>query len=62
MNDFLTKENAMSEQTLNAANAAIFHLQLNTEDAIRYVTRNANVDPRTAGLAIKQTLMGYKTK
>jgi len=52
----------MSEQTLNAANAAIFHLQLNTEDAIRYVTRNANVDPRTAGLAIKQTLMGYKTK
>ena len=52
----------MSEQTLNAANTAIFHLQLNTEEAIRYVIRNASVDPKTAGSAIKETLVGYKAR
>ena len=60
MNDFLTQETAMSERTLNAANEAIFHRQLNTEDAIRYVVKSASVSPREAGDAIKQTLTGYK--
>lgn len=62
MNDFLTKERAMSERTLNAANEAIFHHQLNTEDAIRYVIRSASVSPREAGDAIKETLVGYKRR
>ena len=62
MNDFLTKENAMSERTLNAANEAIFHRQLGTDDAIRYVVRNASVSPREAGDAIKHTLVGYKSR
>jgi hypothetical protein len=62
MTDFLTKENAMSAQTLNAANTAIFQLQMNTDDAIRYVIRNARVSPREAGDAIKETLTGYKRK
>ena len=61
-NDFLTKENAMSAQTLTAANEAIFHRQLNTEDAIRFVVKAANVSPREAGEAIKETLVGYKRK
>lgn len=52
----------MSEHTLSAANTAIFHLQLNTEEAIRYVIRNASVDPKTAGTAIKETLVGYKAR
>lgn len=52
----------MSEKTLAAANEAIFHRQLNTEDAIRYVVKTANVGPREAGEAIKETLVGYKRK
>lgn len=52
----------MSERTLNAANEAIFHHQLNTEDAIRYVIRSASVSPREAGDAIKETLVGYKRR
>jgi hypothetical protein len=62
MTDFLTKETAMSEQTLTAANQAIFHLQLNTDEAIRYVIKTARVAPKEAGEAIKHTLVGYKTK
>ncbi len=61
-NHFSTKEHAMSASTLNAANEAIFHRQLNTEDAIRYVVKTANVSPGEAGQAIKETLVGYKRK
>jgi stringent starvation protein B len=61
-NDFLTKENAMSDKTLNLANTAIFHLQLNTEDAIRFVARHASVDSKVAGTAIKEVMVGYKTR
>lgn len=52
----------MSEKTLNAANQAIFCLQLNTNEAIRYVVKHAEVSPRDAGLAIKETLVGYKKR
>ena len=52
----------MSAQTLTVANEAIFHRQLNTEDAIRFVVKAANVSPREAGEAIKETLVGYKRK
>jgi len=52
----------MSEKTLKSANQAIFHLQLNTDDAIRFVVKNANVSPKEAGMAIKETLVGYKTR
>lgn len=57
-----TKENAMSANTLNAANEAIFHRQLNTEDAIRYVSKTAEVSPGEAGRAIKEVMVGYKRK
>lgn len=50
----------MSEKTLEAANQAIFHLQLNTNEAIRYVVKHASVEPKEAGLAIKQVLTSYK--
>ena len=52
----------MSETTLAAANQAIFQLQLNTDEAIRYVVKNAHVDPKSAAAAIKETMVGYKTK
>ena len=52
----------MSEKTLNTANTAIFHLQLNTEDAIRFVARHASVDVKVAGSAIKEVIVGYKNR
>lgn len=52
----------MSEQTLNAANEAIFHRQLSTEDAVRYVAKTAEVSPSEAGRAIKEVMVGYKRK
>lgn len=52
----------MSETTLAAANQAIFHLQLDTNEAVRYVVKHAHVDPKTAGQAIKETLTGYKNR
>lgn len=52
----------MSERTLTAANEAIFHLQLATDDAIRYVVRNGHCDPKTAGQALKQVMVGYKSR
>lgn len=50
----------MNQQTLDAANEAIFHKQLNTDKAIRYVINAAKVDPKQAGSAIKLVLVGYK--
>jgi hypothetical protein len=52
----------MSEKTLNAANEAIFQLQLNTNDAIRYVIKTSNASPKEAGEAIKETVVGYKRR
>lgn len=52
----------MNEKTLKAANQAIFHLQLNTDEAIRFVIKNASVSPKEAGMAVKETLVGYKTR
>lgn len=51
----------MSEQVISAATQAIFHMQLNTNDAIRYVVREAGVSPKDAGQAIRQVMTGYKS-
>jgi hypothetical protein len=42
------------------ANEAIFNLQFNTRDAVRYVMRNARVDEYTAQSAIRQTITFHK--
>ena len=52
----------MSERTLDAATAAIFQLQLTTDEAIRYVVKTAQVSPKEAGLAIKEAMVGYKRR
>jgi len=52
----------MSENVLAAANQAIFHLQLDTNEAIRYVVKTAQVDPKTAGQALNETMTGYKNR
>jgi len=50
----------MREQVLTAANQAIFHLQFNTNEAVRYVVKEAGVSPKEAGQALKQVMTGYK--
>jgi hypothetical protein len=52
----------MSERTLSAANEAVFHLQLATEQAIRYVVKHSQCDPKTAGQALKEVMVGYKSR
>jgi hypothetical protein len=55
-------EKTMSENVISAATQAIFHLQLNTNDAIRYVVKEASVDAKQAGQALKQVMLGYRSK
>ena len=38
------------------ANEAVFNLQFNSGDAVRYIQRNANVDERTAVAAFKEVV------
>jgi hypothetical protein len=42
------------------ANEAVFVLQLNTRDAVRYVQRNARVDEQEARTAVKQVVVFHK--
>jgi hypothetical protein len=42
------------------ANEAIFTLQFNSREAVRYVMRNARVDESTAQSAIRQTVTFHK--
>jgi hypothetical protein len=42
------------------ANEAIFTLQFNTREAVRYVQRNAKVDQPTAQQAVKQTVTFHR--
>jgi len=45
-----------------AANEAIHGLQLNWNDAVKFVCRNAKVDQREASKALESILTGYKRK
>jgi len=46
----------------DAANLAIFHEQLTTPRAVRFVISRAKVDRKKALLAIETALTGYKNK
>lgn len=50
----------MNARTEAMANEAVFVLQFNTRDAVRYVMRNANVDQPTAQTAIKSVTTFHK--
>jgi hypothetical protein len=43
-----------------AANEAVFQLQFNSRDAIRYIQRNAGVDQKTAETVFKNTITFHK--
>tara|TARA_B110000259_G_C13639276_1_gene251623 strand:+ start:124 stop:279 length:156 start_codon:yes stop_codon:yes gene_type:complete len=45
-----------------AATEAVFHLQMNTRDAVRHVVRQTGCDNRTAEEAVANVLTGYKTR
>jgi len=44
----------------NMANQAVFQLQFNTRDAVRYVVRNTGVDQATAQAAVKSAVTFHK--
>lgn len=50
----------MNQSIMDRANEAIFHMQLNSREAIRYVVKNAVTDEKTAGQAVRQVMVGYK--
>jgi len=45
-----------------AAHEAVYGLQLNFSQAIKFIARNARVDNSTAKKALKAALTGYKDK
>ena len=50
----------MNHQVESMANQAVFQLQFNTRDAVRYVVRNTGVDQPTAQQAVKQAVTFHK--
>lgn len=50
----------MNQQVEAVATEAVFQLQFNTRDAVRYVQRNAKVDEKTAQQAVRQTVTFHK--
>ena len=52
----------MSTQVIDAATQAVFQLQLNTNDAIRYIVKETQVSPKEAGQALKDVMVGYQKR
>jgi hypothetical protein len=50
----------MNPQVEAMANQAIFQLQFNTRDAVRYVVRNTGADERVAQQAVKTVSVFHK--
>ncbi|CAB4129238.1 hypothetical protein UFOVP112_336 [uncultured Caudovirales phage] len=50
----------MNPQVEAMANQAVFHLQFNTRDAVRYVQRNTGTDQATAQQAVKAVVVFHK--
>lgn len=51
----------MNTTTEKVANEAIFQMQFNNRDAVRYVQRNARVDERTAQSAVRAVMTFHKS-
>ncbi len=50
----------MNPNVESMANQAVFQLQFNTRDAVRYVQRNTGVDQSTAQQAVKTVVTFHK--
>ena len=53
-------ENQMTTQVEAVANEAVFGMQFNTRDAVRYVQRNASVDQATAQSIVRKVMIFHK--
>jgi len=51
----------MSASLEQAAIEAVFHRQLNTDRAVRYVTTETGVTSEQAQAALRYVMIGYKT-
>jgi hypothetical protein len=62
VNQSIVKEILMqvSSTVERFANEAVFTLQFNSAEAVRYIRRNANVDERTAVAAFKAAVTFHK--
>jgi len=62
VNPSIVKEILMqSNQAERFANEAVFQLQFNSRDAIRYIERNAGVDEKTARQALKEAVTFHRS-
>lgn len=50
----------MNQSIKSCANEAVFHLQLNTREAVRYVVKHSDADEKTAMQALREVMVGYK--
>jgi hypothetical protein len=50
----------MNAQVEAMANQAIFQLQFNTRDAVRYVQRNTGTDEKTAQQAVRSATVFHR--
>ena len=50
----------MNSKVEAMANQAVFQLQFNTRDAVRYVVRNTGVDQAVAQTAVKSATVFHK--
>jgi hypothetical protein len=50
----------MNAQVESMANQAVFQLQFNTRDAVRYVVRNTGADVSTAQSAVRNVTIFHK--
>lgn len=60
VNPSILKEIKMSNQAERFANEAVFQLQFNSRDAVRYIQRNAGVDEKVAVKAFKEVTTFHK--
>jgi hypothetical protein len=49
-------------KAIRFADEAVFILQLNTRDAVRYIQRNAGCDENTANLAFKSVIVSRQSQ
>ena len=50
----------MNSRTESVATEAVFQMQFNTREAVRYVQRNARVDEKTAQSAVRSVMTFHR--
>lgn len=58
----LTTLEVKMTQAQTYADQAVYQLQLRSQDAIRYISKNASVDTKTAEQAFRSVIMFHRAK